>query len=161
MEGPGWPLFWQALNFTILLAVLYRFARKPVKEFFLRRTESIREEAERMQRIEGETKKEHKKYEERLANLESEIKEIFKELEKEGLVQRERIIEEAKKEAERIWEQAKRRASWETQTAIRELRREMAELSTALAEEVIKRSVTPKDQQRLVKEYISRFERLQ
>ena len=86
-----------------------------------------------------------------------EIEEIRKAVEKEGEVEKERIITTAEKEAEIIKWQAKIIAEQELKQAKVELRKELAALSLERAEKIIKEKINDDDYARLVKDYITKI----
>ena len=65
-------------------------------------------------------------------------------------------IEEAKAAAEKLQEQAKKNIEHEFQKAKQQLKAEMAEQAVAMAEELIKKDMKPKDQKRLIDEYLTK-----
>jgi len=61
-------------------------------------------------------------------------------------------LEAAKTKREELLEQTKRDIEAETQRALQELRREVADLTVAATEKVTRKTLAPEDQQRLVEE---------
>jgi F-type H+-transporting ATPase subunit b len=89
-----------------------------------------------------------------MAFLSKEIEEIRKAVEKEGELEKERIIAAAAKEAETMKWQAKIIAEQELKYAKAALRKELASLSLERAEKIIKEKINEDDHARLVKDYI-------
>ncbi|MFN3407230.1 MAG: hypothetical protein ACK40E_05830 [Caldimicrobium sp.] len=71
--------------------------------------------------------------------------------------ERERIIEEAKLQAERLKDQAQVYIAQEIEKAKELLKYELAEESVKLAEEILRKNITPEDQKRLVKNFIDQI----
>jgi len=68
-----------------------------------------------------------------------------------------RIRETAEVEIERVRTQARFAAGQEVKKAREELRREAAGLSIRAAEEIVKGTITPEDQERLVRENVDKI----
>jgi F-type H+-transporting ATPase subunit b len=71
-----------------------------------------------------------------------------------GRVEREKILDQARRQAERIQEDAHRAADQELLRAKAELREESVRLAMGLAEKTLKEKVEPGDQRRLLEEYL-------
>ena len=64
---PLWlQLFLQFINFAVLVGALVYFLRKPLKEYLLKRHDTVKEKIEEADRLLGEAEEAKKKYEERL-----------------------------------------------------------------------------------------------
>ncbi|WAC08627.1 MAG: ATP synthase F0 subunit B [Thermodesulfobacteriota bacterium] len=149
-----WIFICGVINFILFLIVLYIFALPRIKNFFSERSGNIQQalkEAEEA-KILAETKL--KEYEKKMAFLSKEIEEIRKAVEKEGELEKERIIAAAAKEAETMKWQAKIIAEQELKYAKAALRKELASLSLERAEKIIKEKINEDDHARLVKDYI-------
>ena len=71
---PLWlQLFLQFINFAVLVAALVYFLRKPLKEYLLKRHDTVKEKIEEADRLLREAEEAKKKYEERLSKLDGEI----------------------------------------------------------------------------------------
>jgi F-type H+-transporting ATPase subunit b len=79
----------------------------------------------------------------------------------EGEREKERIIAEARQIGEKIKEQAALTAQQELKMAKRRVQDETASMTIELAEELLKKHLTPKDHERLVDDYIEHMKGLQ
>lgn len=149
-------LLWWAVNFLILLVILYKYGRKPMADMFRSRREAIETEYRELEEKRREAEAKFQEYEKKLATLEDEAKKIVEAFIEQGQKEKERIIEEAKAAAERIKQQAEFYVQQELERAREELRKEVAELSVKLAEQVIQEKITPEDHKRLIQEFIER-----
>jgi F-type H+-transporting ATPase subunit b len=70
-------------------------------------------------------------------------------------------VDNAKSLAERIKSQAQFTIEQETAQAKNELRREVAELSAQVAEDLLKQNIKPEDQARLVSDYLAKVQEAQ
>ena len=92
----------------------------------------------------------------KLASLEEDTRKIVDELIAEGEAERKKIIEAAHREAEYIQQQAQVAIQQEIQAARDSLKDEVAELSVAAAQDIIQKQMQAEDQQRLVREFMTK-----
>lgn len=156
-EGPSWFDFaWRLLNFSILAGVLYWLLAKKIKGFFSGRREGIRTALEEAEADRDEAKKKFDEYSAKLDKATGEIDAITKMIREQGLAEKEKIIEDARKAAEKIKEDTKARMEQEFNKASQGLRVEAVRLSTQMAEELLKKNIQAKDHENLVKDYIEK-----
>ncbi|WP_022853946.1 F0F1 ATP synthase subunit B [Thermodesulfatator atlanticus] len=149
-------LLWWTVNFIALVIILVKFGREPIVNIFRSRRERIEGEYSELTEKRAEAERKYKEYEAKLATLEEEAKKIMEAFIEQGEKEKERIIQEALATAERIKQQAEFYVQQELEKAREELRKEVAELSVKMAEQIIKEKITPEDHKRLVKEFIER-----
>jgi len=144
------------VNFAIIAAVVVYLTKKPIRDFFKNRSTEI---AKAMQ----ESKEASERAVAALAEMERKIKELELETSKliadaqaRGEKDRLALIEEGKKAAQDIQAQAKQGIELEVMKAKATLTAEAALLSLDLAEGKIKDKIGKQDQDRIVKEYISK-----
>lgn len=149
-------LIWRTFNFIVFAAILIKLAVRPAKEFFASRAQSIAQSLEEL-----EAKKQAA--EAALAAAETRLKEVEKERERliqqfvaEGELEKAAILKKAEMVAQRIKEMARMTIEAETKRAAQELKREVAEEATRLAEKMIREKLTFTDHQRLVEEYLEK-----
>ncbi len=157
-EGGYGGIIWGFINLGILIFILYRLGRKPVKDFLRNRRESIKESIEKAQETKEEVEKRYKEYSEKIANLGTQIEELHRALREEGEKEREMMIEEAERFAERIKEQAKFAANQEAKKVMEQVRAEVAEIIVSEAESVIRKKLNDSDQRRLIEDFVSGIE---
>jgi len=150
----------RTLNFVVLFGVLAYLIRKPLRSFLESRATKIQESLEEMKTSRRRAEMKLKEVKERLNLLEQEIEKIKEEGEKSGLEDRDRIIQEAQREAERIKRYTHDEIEMLTRLGMAELREYAAELATALAQERIKQKITPKISSRLIDGSIEKIEGL-
>ena len=152
-----WSFIFSVINFILFLVVLYIFALPRIKSFYFERSEKIRQALKEAEEAKTLAENKLREYEKKIALLDKEVEEIRKAVEKEGGVEKERIIAAAAKEAEIIKWQAKIIAEQELKQAKAELRKELATLSLERAEKIIKEKINEDDHARLVKDYITQI----
>ena len=159
-EGPGMPLVYWSINLLILIAVLLFFLRKPAKEFFASRATLIRTNIDQARNLKADAEKKYAEYEARLKAIESEMNALVSSLEKDGELERRRIVEAATQQVATLKKNSERMLQQETAKAKEELKREAVQLATELAGDLIKKNMTPEDQSRIVEQYLDKMEKL-
>lgn len=158
--GEGHGLNWtdfalRFLNFAILLAILVKLLKKPIAGFFSSRREGIRSLLAELELKRREAEQKIAEYNARLATLEDETKKIVEELVAEGELERQKIVEGAHRQAEYIRQQAQLAIQQEIKAAKERLQEEIAELSVAAAEEILRKKMKADDHERLVREFMT------
>jgi len=156
-----WDLAFKIFNFAVLVFLLYWFGKKPLVSLLKRRQESIKQAIEEAGTAKKEGEQKYREYEEKVQKLDQEIEQIRQTLIKEGEREKERIIQEAQEMAEKIKGQAQLAAQQELKMAQLRVKEEMAAMTVQLAEDLLKKHLTPKDHESLVDEYIERVRSLQ
>jgi F-type H+-transporting ATPase subunit b len=143
-------------NFAILVFILYRLLSKPISNFLVSRREDIQKLLADLDAKKREAEEISAQYRSRLAALDEETKKIVNELLAEGEAEKAKIISAAEKQAEYIRQQAQLAAQQEVKAARDKLQEEVAELSIAAAEEILRKKMRADDQDRLVKDFMTR-----
>ncbi len=158
-HGLPWEDFiYRCINFGILLAAVIFLLRKPLSSALKSRVENIKEELAELEAKREEARRQYAEIEKRLADAEGEREAILAEFRQQGEREYEKILDNAKALAERIKAQAQFTIEQETNQAKAELRREVAELSASVAEDLLKQNITAEDQARLVGEYLAKVQ---
>jgi F-type H+-transporting ATPase subunit b len=141
---------------VIVAVVLVKLLRKPVASFLNSRREEIQRLLSELEAKTSEARSEYSRAQARLASLEEDTRKIVDELIAEGEIERQKIIEAAHREADYIQQQAQSAIQQEIQAARDSLKDEVAELSVAAAQDIIRKKIRAEDQQRLVHEFMTK-----
>ena len=156
-EGPSWFDFtWRVVNFLILAGILYWLLAKKVKAFFTGRREGIRTALADAVTSREEAENKFREYAAKLDKATGEIDEITRMIQAQGLTEKERIIEDARKAAEKTKEDTRARMEQEFNKASRELRIEAVRLSSQMAGELLRKNIQADDHEVMVKDYIEK-----
>ena len=156
-KGHNWVDFaWRALNFLVLAGFLYWLLAKKIKEFFAGRREDIKIALEQAMAAKEEAEKKYEEYTAKLEKATEEIAGISEMIKAQGLAEKERILEDAKKAAVKMKEDTQARVEQELKKAGNLLRTEAVKLSVEMAEELLKRNITPADHDIMVKDYLDK-----
>lgn len=144
----------KVVNLLLFVGVMYYFLRRPIKEAFRARQESIRAELMRAEEERDAAVAKLKEVEGRIARLDEEVEAIRANAQREAAEERARVERATEDEMRKIREQARREIESAAKAARAELRAYAAEQSVMLAEEMIRRDIRPEDEAHLVREYV-------
>jgi len=147
----------QAVNFVILLLILQRLLYKPFLAKMEERTGAIKRSLEEAQAARAEAAHQAEENATRLRQAHAEAAAIREQALKEAGEEQRRLVESARAEAQRLVESAKAQMDADIRRAREELRREVADLATAVAEKLVRRSLRDEDHRRIVADTISRL----
>jgi F-type H+-transporting ATPase subunit b len=147
----------QAVNFLILLFVLWKLLYKPFMAKMDERTTAIKKSLEEAQLARTEAQRQQEENAARLREAYAEAQAIRDAALKEAADEQRKLVEAARGESQRLVESAKAQMDTDIRRARDELRREVADLSTAVAERLIRRSLRDDDHRRIVDEAIARM----
>ncbi len=97
-----------------------------------------------------------REYAEKIDKASLEIDGIFDMIKAQGVVEKQKIIEDANKVAQKMKEDAQARIEQELKKASGQLRSEAVALSVQMAEEILKKNITAQDHEAMVKEYMDK-----
>ncbi len=150
-----WEIAQKAFNILILLDILFFASGNYLKEFFTGREEQIKSDLKTAREDRAKFEKDLKEIQDRMSSLDSEIDEILNNARKQGEAEKDEIISKAKSEAEKIIAMTKEEIEVEYQQAQKKLQAKIADLAIEKSREIVQAQIKPKDQEKLVKEYIS------
>ncbi len=142
--------FAKLINLVLFLAVLYLLLRKPMREFFQQRLAAVRETLDKAAREKQAATEKMAELDARLNRLDAEVAEIKTQAERESAAERARMEMEAKRDIEKVREMAGREIESAKQVAMADLREFAATKAVDLAEQMIRREMTPADDAKMV-----------
>ncbi|SDR93141.1 F0F1 ATP synthase subunit B [Christiangramia echinicola] len=139
--------FWQTIVFLVLLFLMAKFAWKPILSSVKNREQSINDALASAENARKE-----------MQNLQSDNEQLLKEAraERDAILRearelKEKVIadasDEAKVKADKIVADAKRSIDLEKQSAMAELKNHVAELSVEIAEKIVRKELSGKNEQ--------------
>jgi F0F1-type ATP synthase membrane subunit b/b' len=149
------PFIAMLINFGILAAGYYFLGRKPVAAGLQARRDTISKEIEEAQRMKHEAEERAKTYQSKLEKLEDELRATRESLLRAGEAESERIVREAETKADRMRKEAEFLVEQELKQLRGDLWRDTVDAAVAAAEELLKKRVTPADQERLAEDYLA------
>jgi F-type H+-transporting ATPase subunit b len=146
----------QAINFVILLLILKRILYKPFLAKMEERTQAIQKSLDEAQAARAQATRQQEENEARLRAAHAEAAAIRAQALKEAAEEQKRLVESARAESQRLVDTAKAQMDADVRRAREELRREVADLATAVAEKLMRRSLRDEDHRRIVAEAITK-----
>jgi F-type H+-transporting ATPase subunit b len=156
-EGSLWKGFaFKTLNAVIIIGLLAWMLAPKIKDFFAGRRQEIKESLETTAVQKADAEKQYREYAEKIDKASLEIDGIFEMIKAQGVVEKQKIIEDANKVAEKMKEDAQARLEQELKKASGQLRSEAVALSVQMAEEILRKNITAQDHETMVKEYMDK-----
>jgi len=149
-------LILRTVNFLVFAGILVKLVAKPAKNFFAKRSQDIAQSLEDLEAQKAEAAKELAEAEAKLAQVAGERDKIIQQFIAEGELEKAKIVGKAEMVADRIKEMAAMTIDQETKKAVQDLKKEIADLATQMAEDLLTKKVTYADQQKLVEEYLKK-----
>ena len=147
-------LVFSAINLLLFIFVLRKYALPAVRENLKKRRETILQALNEGKKAREEAEALRREYEQKLSGLAAEQERMRRQALADAEREKERILEEARKMAERARAEAQQTAQREVEEARRLLRQEVTAQAVRLAAEIVRSSLTPNDQSRLVQEFV-------
>lgn len=145
---------YRCLNFGITFGLLAYFVTKPIRKGLAGRREGIEKQLAAAKAAKEAAEAKFADYDVKLNQASAEIDEIAAAIKREGELEREKILANAKEMAAKIKLEAQNTAANEVAKARVELQQEAARMAIQIAEEILKKNFTAEDQSRLVDEYL-------
>jgi len=158
-ESP-WSLAFKFINVAIFVAIIYKLGAKKIGEFFKDRRQKAQGAIDGASQKEEEALRLLGEWREKIAGAEEEAGKIVEASVAEGRKLRERILLEAGEEARAIVEQSRVAAAEEMKNTRAMLGKELAALSAAKAEVLLREKMDAGHQKGLIEEFIRKMEEL-
>ena len=149
---------WTILTFLVLVALLARFAWRPLMEALDRRQATIVKALEDAQRAQQELQRLQRESAEMMAAARSEAEAIVSRSRSDAEALREELKQKARAEAAGIVKNAERQIQLETARAVQQIRQEAVDLSVAIASKILRRQVSKEDNEGLIEETLKQVE---
>lgn len=148
----------QVLTFLAGLAILWRIAYRPVVRIFKQRADKIGADLEAAEKARRDMEKIKADYDAQMARLSVQAQTMLNQAVKEAQAVRDEIVNSARDQGQAILARAAEQIEFEKQKAVKELRRQVLEISLLVAEKTIGESVNEDLQRRLVDQIFSQLE---
>ena len=149
---------WTILTFLVLVALLARFAWRPLLEALERRQATIAQSLEDAQQARQELERLRRESAQMLAAARVEAEAIVSRSRSDAEVLREELKQKSRAEAAAIVKNAERQIQLETARAIQQIRSEAVDLSVAIATKILRRQVSKEDNEGLIEETLKQVE---
>ncbi|SDC52933.1 F-type H+-transporting ATPase subunit b [Melghirimyces thermohalophilus] len=154
-------MLFQVVAVLILMLLLKRYALGPIMNVMNERQEYIEKQISSAEESRKEAEKMVSEQKEALARSRQEAKELLERARAQKEREAEEIIRDARERADRMISEARSEIASEKEKAIKELRDQVGVLSVSLASKVMEKELDPKDQAKLVDQYLDQVGELQ
>jgi F-type H+-transporting ATPase subunit b len=149
---------WTILTFVVLLALLAKFAWRPLLQALEERQAQIRKSLDDAQQARQELERVQHESAQLIARARVEADGIVSQSRADAERLRQELRETARAEAATVLKNAEKQIELQTVQAIRQIRNEAVDLSVLIAEKLIGRHLSKDDNERLIAETIEQFE---
>ncbi len=148
---------WTLIIFLGVLAILTKYAWKPIMEALDARERSISDNIDSAAKAKEEAESNAKQYEEKLAKANDEAAAVLAEARQDAVAAKERILAEANEEAVRTRDRAMADIESAKNAAVQELAESSANSAVELAGSIVGRSLEKSDHSKLIEDSLKRF----
>jgi F-type H+-transporting ATPase subunit b len=149
---------WTIITFLVLLALLAKFAWKPLLAALDNRQASIRNALDDARKAKQDLEGIHAESAKLLAEARHEASEIVSRSRSDAERFREEMKQKARDEAAGLVRNAERQIQLETTRAVQQIRQEAIDLSVGIASKLLQRNVSKEDNERLIEETFKQLE---
>lgn len=153
--GNWFVIGWTAINFFVLVALLYKFAYNPINAMLDQRSNTIESSLKHAEEVKIEVEQMRKETQSNLAESRKEAQEIVARATKAADDAKNEIINKAKEDATNIKNKATAEIQAATEQAKVELKDTAAALALLAAEKVLNRAITDDDHKNMVKQFVN------
>jgi len=150
----------QVINFTIIVVVLTKFLYEPILTILEKRRREIQEGLEKTEKVRVEEEKLAAKRESVLAQARVEGGKLMEEAKRQAKEKEKEIIIAAQEEAERILERARAERERLKQELLKDVRREVGELASSMAERLLGSVLNTKTHHMILSQHLKQLESL-
>jgi F-type H+-transporting ATPase subunit b len=147
-------MIWTLVAFGLTYFVLRKYAFGRIQQLIDERRERVRQSLEEADRAREEARHLLEEHRSLIGRARHDAEEILVEARRVAEAQRERAREETEADRQRRLEDTRRQIEAETRRALDQIRSEVADLTLAATEKVVRKSLDEADQRRLIDEAI-------
>jgi len=149
---------WTIVTFLVLLALLGKFAWRPLLEALESRQERIRKSLEDADRARQELERLQQESAKIMQQARIEAESIVAQTRTDAERLREELKQKAKEEADNILRNAQQQIQLQTRQAIQQIRHEVADIAVSLASKLLERNLAKEDNARLIDDTLKQIE---
>ena len=149
-----WQILISLANLTIIFLIVKKFLFKPVKNILAKRQAELDEQYSKAYSANENAQSNMQAWEEKMKSADDEADDIIKKATDVARRRGDKIVEEAKDKADGIIRQAETEAELERKKAEDDIKREIVDVSTSLAQQMIGRELNQQDHRRLIDAFI-------
>lgn len=144
----------QAINFAVVILVLWRFALRPLKKLMDERAATIQSGLDNADKQKELLSAQEAEYEKRLSEARAEAAALMKEVKKDAEAKRNEMVEKAQAEVAVLLDSGKKQLEADKEKMLADAKKELVSLVVTATEKVLGKSVPGKVETHLVEESI-------
>ncbi len=152
---PVFDLVMRWLNFGIIVFIIVKYARRPIRDFLLSRREDVAREIERIAEKKEEAEKKIQAANRMLNESEMRFAKIKERILREGEKNRQKIIEDAQRESKILLESTTKKIETQLIDAKREFKSELVDTAISLAMKRLPDEITTEDNQKFTNQFLA------
>jgi ATP synthase, F0 subunit b len=156
--NPGLTI-WTIVSFIVLVAILSKYAWKPLVQALAEREDKIRSALEQADRARSEAAELLKKNEESIARAEQEYQKMLRESKLLAEKMKEEIVGKARQQAQQELQRATEEIQRNVDSARKKLRGEVGDLAIKVAEKILDESLDAQKQKKIVETFLGQLPR--
>lgn len=149
---------WTILTFLVLVALLAKFAWRPLLDALEGRRATIAKALDDAQKARQELERLQRESAEMMRQARVEAESIVSRSRSDAEALREELKQKSRAEAASIVKNAEKQIQMETARAVQQIRTEAVELSVAIASKILKRQVSQEDHEALIEDTLKQVE---
>jgi len=149
---------WTIVTFLVLLALLAKFAWRPLLQALESRQERIRNSLEDAERARQELERLQQESGKIMQQARIEAESIVTQTRADAERLREELKQKAKDEADNVLRNAQQQIQLQTRQAIQQIRHEVADIAVLLASKLLERNIAKEDNARLIDDTLKQIE---
>jgi len=153
-------MIWTWVTFFVLFILLARIAWKPLLSAVDQREKSIGDSLKKAEEAKSEAEKMLEEQEKKLTDAQQEIQDMMKRNKEIAEKMKIDIIEKAREEAQKMYDRAHADIERETESAIVELKKQVADLAIQAASQLIQQNIDSDKNRKLIDGYINELDNL-
>ena len=152
-----WQILISLLNLLILFLLFKKFLFKPVNKMLAKRQSEIDAKYDAADEAKKLAEQDKLLWDEKISTVKAESEELIKKAQDSAKRQSETIVTKAKEQADGIIRQAETQAQLEMKKAEDDIKKEIVEVSTALANKLLEREINADDHRDLIDSFIEKI----
>jgi F-type H+-transporting ATPase subunit b len=149
---------WTIVTFLVLLALLMKFAWRPLLKALEQRQDAIRKSLDDAQQAKQELERLQRESAQIIREARVEAESILSKTRADGERLRQEMKQKARTEADAVVKNAERQIQLETGRALQQIRHEAVDLSVMIASKLIQRNLSKEDNEKLIEETLKQVE---
>jgi F-type H+-transporting ATPase subunit b len=142
------------LNFLIIVFVLVKYGRKPIRDFFSNRRKEIDQQIKKYEQQKEATAKKIEEANKLLKNSVARFEKIKKRIIEDGEKKKQQVIEDARQESMILLRGTRQKIENQITEARNLIRSELIDSAIALAEKKLPKEITAVDEQKLIDQFM-------